>query len=224
MRMPRFLARRPRPAALLAAGLATTLLGTAAVFSPVTADPQAGPALPTPLTTATAPASTAPAVSDDARAAAYNEGWMEGEDDLMATDCKTRIPTDVPQSGDPLVDAYNAGWHDGQVNLADSGACEPENLNIGPDDATLTADYNDGWEAGVKDLGDGTAPTSPDGATDGSDPRVIAFMDGWIDGQADALGDDNRDGIVDEDESGWDCHTMGNRQCGPQGDASPAQR
>lgn len=28
------------------------------------------------------------------------------------------------------------------------------------------------------------------------------------------LGDDNRDGIVMEDESGWDCRTMGNRVCG----------
>lgn len=27
-------------------------------------------------------------------------------------------------------------------------------------------------------------------------------------------GDDNRDGIVMEDESGWDCRTMGNRVCG----------
>ncbi|MFF0698389.1 hypothetical protein ACFYU4_37865 [Streptomyces tendae] len=169
MRMPRLLARRPRPAAILAAGLATTLLGTAAVFSPVTANPQASPAHSTPLTTVTDPAGTPSAVTESALADAYNKGWMEGEDDLMATDCKTRIPTDVPQTGDPLVDSYNAGWHDGRVNLADSGACEPENLSIAP-------------------------------------------------------GDDNRDGIVDEDESGWDCHTMGNRQCGPQGDASPAQR
>lgn len=28
-------------------------------------------------------------------------------------------------------------------------------------------------------------------------------------------GDDNRDGIVMEDESGWDCTTMGNLVCGP---------
>ncbi|MFJ5142968.1 hypothetical protein [Streptomyces sp. NPDC088707] len=28
-------------------------------------------------------------------------------------------------------------------------------------------------------------------------------------------GDDNGDGRVDEDESGWDCRTMGNRVCGP---------
>ena len=27
-------------------------------------------------------------------------------------------------------------------------------------------------------------------------------------------GDDNRDGIVDEDESGWNCATMGNLICG----------
>ncbi|MEP9391146.1 hypothetical protein ABLE94_02655 [Gordonia sp. VNK1] len=27
-------------------------------------------------------------------------------------------------------------------------------------------------------------------------------------------GDDNGDGIIDEDESGWDCATMGNRICG----------
>lgn len=29
------------------------------------------------------------------------------------------------------------------------------------------------------------------------------------------LGDDNRDGVIDEDESGWDCATMGNQICGP---------
>lgn len=28
-------------------------------------------------------------------------------------------------------------------------------------------------------------------------------------------GDDNGDGFIDEDESGWDCATMGNRICGP---------
>nr|WP_296763894.1 hypothetical protein [Rhodococcus sp. (in: high G+C Gram-positive bacteria)] len=27
-------------------------------------------------------------------------------------------------------------------------------------------------------------------------------------------GDDNSDGVIDEDESGWDCSTMGNRLCG----------
>lgn len=28
-----------------------------------------------------------------------------------------------------------------------------------------------------------------------------------------AAGDDNGDGFVDEDESGWDCRTMGNLVC-----------
>ncbi|MEV8344487.1 hypothetical protein [Streptomyces niveus] len=41
-----------------------------------------------------------------------------------------------------------------------------------------------------------------------------AYNDGWTDGRADLVGDDNRDGRVDEDESGWDCQTMGNRVCG----------
>lgn len=30
-------------------------------------------------------------------------------------------------------------------------------------------------------------------------------------------GDDNGDGWLMEDESGWDCRTMGNRVCGPVG-------
>lgn len=29
------------------------------------------------------------------------------------------------------------------------------------------------------------------------------------------VGDDNADGVIDEDESGWDCATMGNLSCGP---------
>jgi hypothetical protein len=28
-------------------------------------------------------------------------------------------------------------------------------------------------------------------------------------------GDDNRDGHIDETESGWNCETMGNKVCGP---------
>jgi hypothetical protein len=39
-----------------------------------------------------------------------------------------------------------------------------------------------------------------------------------------APGEDNRDGRIEEDESGWDCHRMGNRACGPQGDASHTSR
>ncbi|MFF8399884.1 hypothetical protein [Streptomyces sp. NPDC016172] len=149
MRMSRFLARRPRPAALLAAGLATAFLGAATVVGP-TADAGTPDAAPSPRPTVTVTVST-------------------GTADLVAA-------------------------------------------------------YNGGWKAGVTALGDGTKPTYPDVVGDGNAPGTVAWMDGWVDGQADALGDDNRDGIVDEDESGWDCHTMGNRQCGPQGDASPAQR
>ncbi|MEV8396685.1 hypothetical protein [Streptomyces niveus] len=29
------------------------------------------------------------------------------------------------------------------------------------------------------------------------------------------VGADNRDGRIGEDETGWDCATMGNRQCAP---------
>lgn len=79
----------------------------------------------------------------------------------------------------------------------------------------IVAAYNGGWEAGVAALGTGTAPTFPDAVGDGSDPGTVAWADGWVDGQADVLGDDNRDGVVEEDESGWDCATMGNRACGP---------
>ncbi|MGP4046890.1 hypothetical protein [Streptomyces sp. 2A115] len=43
---------------------------------------------------------------------------------------------------------------------------------------------------------------------------VTSYNDGWTDGHADLVGDDNRDGRVDEDESGWDCRAMGNRVCG----------
>ncbi|OZE26180.1 hypothetical protein CH262_08380 [Rhodococcus sp. 05-2255-1e] len=30
-----------------------------------------------------------------------------------------------------------------------------------------------------------------------------------------SLGDDNADGAIDEDESGWSCTIDGNRRCGP---------
>ncbi|MFF8696316.1 hypothetical protein ACF08W_29295 [Streptomyces sp. NPDC015144] len=52
---------------------------------------------------------------------------------------------------------------------------------------------------------------------------VTAYNDGFIDGRADAMGDDNRDGRIDEDESGWDCRTMGNRECGPDA-PTPCQK
>lgn len=137
MRVPRLLIRRPRPAAILAAGLATALLAGAAAFGP-------------------------------------------------APDADT--PTAAP-SPRPTV-------------------------TVTTDTADIVAAYNGGWEAGVRDLGDGTKPTTPKASGDPGKPGTVAWADGWIDGQADALGDDNRDGVVDEDESGWDCRTMGNRQCG----------
>ncbi|MYX26827.1 hypothetical protein GTY75_09120 [Streptomyces sp. SID8381] len=78
-----------------------------------------------------------------------------------------------------------------------------------PQNDTASA-YNAGWQAGVAALTDGIRPAYKDVAAAASD-----WADGWIDGQADAIGDDNRDGMVTEGESGWNCHTMGNRQCSP---------
>ncbi|MFG2408830.1 hypothetical protein ACGFR8_31690 [Streptomyces brevispora] len=133
MRMPRILTRRPRPAVLLAAGLATALLGAGATLT--------GHSMPAPHH----PTATITADAEDA----------------------------------VLVDAYNGGWN-----------------------------------AGVAALGDGMKATAPPFVANGNDPGAVAWADGWVDGQSDARGDDNRDGVVDEDETGWDCATMGNRQCG----------
>ncbi|MEU1355375.1 hypothetical protein ABZ410_15950 [Streptomyces cinnamoneus] len=55
------------------------------------------------------------------------------------------------------------------------------------------------------------------GSCTGTDPdavAVTAYNDGFTDGRSDAMGDDNRDGRVGEDESGWGRHTTGNRACG----------
>ncbi|MFF1600741.1 hypothetical protein ACFVYV_25085 [Streptomyces mirabilis] len=90
-------------------------------------------------------------------------------------------------------------------------------------DDVVTA-YNAGWKAGVDALGHGKHATAPAASGDANDAGTVAWADGWIDGQADALGDDNRDGRIEEDESGWDCHRMGNRVCGPQRDASHTSR
>ncbi|MFJ1552782.1 hypothetical protein [Streptomyces mirabilis] len=151
MRMPRPLTRRPRPAALLAAGLATALLGAAAALGP-SPDADARSAAPFPRPAATAHVDTATGTAD------------------------------------------------------------------------MVAAYIGGWKAGVADLGDGTKPTYPNVVGDGADPGTVAWTDGWIDGQADALGDDNRDGVVDEDESGWNCGRMGNQACGARRDASRTSR
>ncbi|GBQ04367.1 hypothetical protein SSP531S_58610 [Streptomyces spongiicola] len=144
MRMPRLLARRPRPTSLLAAGLAAALLGAAAALGPT-----------------------------------------------VGSGVPSTAPSPRPAS------------------------------TVAADTADLAAAYSGGWQAGVADLGDGTKRTHPNVVADGSHPGTVAWADGWADGQADALGDDNRDGVVDEDESGWDCRTMGNRLCG---EGAPAER
>lgn len=46
-------------------------------------------------------------------------------------------------------------------------------------------------------------------------PHALAHEPGWHDAYAAEVGDDNADGIISEDESGWDCTEMGNRICGP---------
>ncbi len=51
----------------------------------------------------------------------------------------------------------------------------------------------------------GSAIASADVPRDNSSYDAYAFE----------VGDDNADGVIDEDESGWDCTTMGNLVCGP---------
>ncbi|ASR77198.1 hypothetical protein KIV66_gp91 [Mycobacterium phage MyraDee] len=46
-----------------------------------------------------------------------------------------------------------------------------------------------------------------------ADPEASA--DPSYDAYAFEVGDDNGDGVIMEDESGWDCATMGNLICGP---------
>ncbi|MFI5859291.1 hypothetical protein [Streptomyces parvulus] len=103
----------------------------------------------------------------------------------------------------------------GAARSAPSGPTRQPATVVADDQEDTVAAYNAGWEAGVAALDGRRTPTYPDAVGDGRDPDTVAWADGWVDGQADALGDDNRDGIVDEDESGWDCRTMGNRVCGP---------
>lgn len=43
-------------------------------------------------------------------------------------------------------------------------------------------------------------------------PTAVADVYAW------EVGDDNGDGFIAEDESGWDCTSMGNRRCGPVAD------
>ncbi|MGW2550038.1 hypothetical protein [Streptomyces sp. NPDC001635] len=127
----RFLSRRPRPAALLAAGLATAALGVVACFTSTYDGRNAGATIGTP-------------------------GCFVG----------------VEWRGDPGV-------------FTSCDGTDPDATPRPTRTATIV----------------------------GSEDTVTAYNDG----RADAMGDDNRDGRVDEDESGWECHTMGNRVCGTDG-------
>lgn len=53
------------------------------------------------------------------------------------------------------------------------------------------------------------APVNPDTVPDSAPPKDVKSSDRQTDG------DDNGDGRIDEDESGWDCRSMGNGICGP---------
>jgi len=56
-------------------------------------------------------------------------------------------------------------------------------------------------------------------------PHALAHEPGWHDAYAAEVGDDNSDGVVSEDESGWSCIDDGNRVCGPgNGQGVPAGR
>lgn len=46
-------------------------------------------------------------------------------------------------------------------------------------------------------------------------PHAVAHPLVGYDAYAQEVGDDNADGHLAEDESGWDCRTMGNRIWGP---------
>ncbi|MYW67195.1 hypothetical protein GTY65_24455 [Streptomyces sp. SID8379] len=124
--------RRPRPAVLLAAGLATAALGTFGVLS----------------TDAT------------------------GTDRPAAGPQATATATATPRAKVSVVTAYNKGWREGVAALGANGKA-----------AAAPA----------------LSPTSPYSW----DPYATAWHDGWVDGQADALGDDNRDGKVTRGETGY---------------------
>jgi hypothetical protein len=96
------------------------------------------------------------------------------------------------------------------ITPSSSAASEPRpTATPAVDKGDVVGGFNAGWKAGVADLGDKTAATYPDVATDGSDPDTVAWVDGWIDGQSSALGDDNRDGKVTRGEAGWECRNAG---------------
>ncbi|MEU2969012.1 hypothetical protein ABZ687_29045 [Streptomyces ardesiacus] len=121
--MQRFrrLARRPRPASVFAATMAALILGTLGTIG--ASDATMDDFRPQENRTATVKPVTGAEID-----AAFQDGWTEGQDDLMATDCTEPVPT-LPEGTDPIATAYNHGWIEGQQALIDGGACEPENLH-----------------------------------------------------------------------------------------------
>lgn len=72
---------------------------------------------------------------------------------------------------------------------------------------------NDCWdEPSCAATREGYIVTDPRGT---SDPVLVTDLEA-ADPRNDAYaeGDDNADGRIDEDESGWNCATMGNKTCG----------
>ncbi|GGW94723.1 hypothetical protein [Streptomyces noursei] len=90
MRMPRLLVRRPRPAALLAAGLTTAALGTLAAIGNVYDGQNAGVTFGTPGCSVSIEWRGDPGLfgsctgtDPDAKVVtAYNDGWIDGQADL----------------------------------------------------------------------------------------------------------------------------------------------
>ncbi|MFZ3557134.1 hypothetical protein [Streptomyces sp. BH055] len=101
--------RRPRPAVLLAAGLATALLGAAGVITTTDADADGHSARPAPARTATAappPSASRPLVQ------AFNSGWKAGVK-ALGTSGKATKPGDLTPQGDA---AWGTAWYDGWVD------------------------------------------------------------------------------------------------------------
>ena len=62
-------------------------------------------------------------------------------------------------------------------------------------------------------LPDRVMPVNPDTVPDPA-PKSTDNDESSTDTDEDLSGDDNGDGRIDEDESGWNCETMGNGECG----------
>ncbi|MFK0279471.1 hypothetical protein ACIQVL_03220 [Streptomyces sp. NPDC090499] len=77
----------------------------------------------------------------------------------------------------------------GTLGAIGASDATPDDFRPHTDRADIVTAYNAGWKAGVADLGDGTRPTIPHVTGDANDAGTVAWVDGWIDGQADALGE-----------------------------------